>query len=475
MAMGRSNRQRQSSLWVERSSLPQGAGHPFYQRLNSILEKHGFDGYVEGICSRFYADIMGRKSLPPGIYFRMLLVGYFERLDSERGIAWRCQDSFGLRTFLGCGIDEEPADHSTISRTRRLIDVETHQQVFQWVLAVLAKEGLLKGKTIGIDGTTLEANAALRSIVRRDTGESYRDFLKGLAKESGIETPTREDLARLDRKRSKKGSNDDWKSPHDPDAQITKMKDGRTHLSHKDEHAVDMETGAVVAVTVHGGAAADTATLPRTLAEADSNLAAVQEATQAQAPLNEELIEEVVTDKGYHSNSTLVALKSEGLRTYVSEPDRGRRRWKDQEDAQVAVYGNRRRIRGARGRGLLRRRGEVLERPFAHYLDAGGMRRTHLRGNQNILKRLLIHVAGFNLGLVMRALLGMGTPKALSAALRTLFLTLLRLLACPISIRPSGSPASYRALRATTLYRMPCSWTSFLSTLSARATSATGC
>jgi transposase len=475
MAMGRNSSPRQSSLWVERSALPQGAGHPFYERLNSMLEEHGFDAYVEGACSRFYADTMGRPSLPPGVYFRMLLVGYFERLDSERGIAWRCQDSLGLRTFLGCGIDGEPADHSTISRTRRLIDLETHQQVFQWVLAVLAKEGLLKGKTIGIDGTTLEANAALRSIVRRDTGESYQAFLRGLAKESGIETPTREDLARLDRKRSKKGSNDEWKNPHDPDAQITKMKDGRTHLSHKDEHAVDMETGAVVAVTVHGGAVHDTVTLPLTLAEADGNLAAVQEATQAQAPLNEKLIEEVVADKGYHCNRTMVVLKSEGVRSYVSEPDRGPRRWKDQEDAQVAVYGNRRRIRGHRGRALLRRRGEVLERAFTHYLDSGGMRRTHLRGNQNILKRLLIHVAGFNLGLVMRTLVGRGTPKELSAALFRLLSALLRLLANPIAVSTGSSPVPRGVPRRFTVNMTSSVWEPCGATFSAITTYATGC
>jgi transposase len=421
MAMGRNNKDgQQQPLWVEHSSLPKGAGHVFYERLDGILDAQGFDAFVERTCAHFYAERMGRPSLPPGIYFRMLLVGYFERLDSERGIAWRCADSLSLRRFLRCALDEDPADHSTVSRTRRLIDVETHQEIFQWVLTVLAKEGLIKGKTVGIDATTLEANAALRSIVRRDTGESYQEFLTGLAKESGIETPTRADLARLDRKRSKKGSNDDWMNPSDPDAQITKMKNGRTHLAHKDEHAVDMESGAVLAVTVHGGAAGDTATIGTTLAMADANLAHVQKATNAATTLNPKLLEEVVADKGYHSNEVLVALRSEGYRTYVSEPERGRRRWDGNDEARVAVYRNRTRIRELRGRRLLRRRGELLERPFAHYLDAGGMRRTHLRGNENILKRLLIHVAGFNLGLVMRKVIGRGTPREFSAAFQAL-------------------------------------------------------
>lgn len=453
MAMGRSKGDQQEPLWVERSALPRGAGHAFYERLNAILLEHGFDKYVEGLCVRFYAAAMGRPSVRPGAYFRMLLVGYFERLESERGIAWRCGDSFSLRTFLGLGIDENPADHSTLSRTRRLIDVETHQEVFGWVLKVLALAGLVKGKTIGIDGTTLEACAALKTIVRRDTGEGYDDFLKGLAKESGIETPTREDLARLDRKRTKKGSNDQWRHPHDPDSQITKMKDGRTHLSHKDEHAVDMDTGAVLAVTLHGGAAGDTATLPVTLALADSNLFAVQQATDAATPLNKELAEEIVTDKGYHSNDVLLHLESEGYRSYISEPKRGRRCWKKRGEAQHAVYGNRRRMRGERGRRLMRRRGEFIERPFTHYLDSGGMRRLHLKGNRNILKRLLVHVAGFNLGVLMRALFGKGTPKELydaSPALLRALLSIVQALGTNLSAS-RGRLASWFHLARTAL------------------------
>jgi transposase len=250
MAMGKRKRQRQASLWVETARLAKSPSHPFYRRLNQILGRRGFDGFVEGACQQFYSETVGRPSLAPAVYFRMLLVGYFEGIDSERGIAWRVADSIGMREFLGYALTDATPDHSTVSRNRRLIDLQTHQEVFVWVLQVLAKEGLLQGKTLGVDATTLEANAALRSIVRRDTGESYQEFLTRLAQASGIETPTREDLARLDRNRPKKGSNDDWQHPQDPDAKITKMKDGRTHLAHKAEHAVDMESGAVVAVTV---------------------------------------------------------------------------------------------------------------------------------------------------------------------------------------------------------------------------------
>src|SRR5256884_8325731 len=269
MAMGRKARQRrQEAIWIAQTDLPRTVAHPFYEQLNRLLEERSFDEWVEQQCTRFYAERMGRPSLAPGRYFRLLLIGYFEGIDSERGIAWRAADSLALRSFLGAGLNEMPPDHSTISRTRRLIDVETHQAVFRWVLELLAEKGLLKGKTIGIDATTLEADAAMRSIVRRETGEGYEEFLRRLAEESGIATPTREQLAKLDRKRAKKGSNEGWVNPHDPEAEITQLKDGRTHLAYKAEHAVDLETGAVVAGTVAGGAAGGTETVLETLPQA---------------------------------------------------------------------------------------------------------------------------------------------------------------------------------------------------------------
>jgi transposase len=405
MAMGkRKRRANQASMWVATQDLPRSAAHPFYTRLNQIFDEHGFDPYVEGLCERFYAD-EGRPGLPPGRYFRLLLIGYFEGLDAERAIAWRAADSFALREFLGLVLPEAPPDHSTISRTRRLIDLETHQAVFTWMLQRLADAGLVRGKTVGIDATTLEANAALRSIVRRDTGESYQDFLTKLAQASGIDTPTRADLARIDRQRKKKGSNDDWTHPHDPDAKITKMKDGRTHLAHKAEHAVDLETGAIVGLTVQDADDGDTTTSRETLIEAAEQVEAVWPDGKG--------IEEVVGDKGYHSNQSLIDLEAVGVRSYISEPDRGPRNWKKNPTARDAVYRNRRRIRGPRGLRLLRLRGERLERPCAHLYETGGMRRVHLRGHANIRKRLLIHAGGFNLALLMRQLIGVGTPRGL--------------------------------------------------------------
>lgn len=431
MALGKRRRNQQDGFWIERTSLVQAASHPFYERLNQILDENRFDEFSEQQCGKFYAEGKGRPGLAPGTYFRLLLIGYFEGIDSERGISWRVSDSLSLRSFLAIGLDEATPDHSTISRTRRLIDIDTHQSIFNWVLEIVGQRGLLKGKITGVDATTLEANAALRSIVHRKTGESYNEFLKKLAQASGIETPTKEQLARFDRKRQKKGTNQDWMNPFDPDARITKMKTGGTHLAHKAEHAVDLETGAIIAVTIQHADAGDTTTMVETLAKAGQTLAEVA------SKVNNEQVGELVNpigpqamvaDKGYHSNGTLIALKQGGVRAYISEPDRGRRRWKGKQEAQKAVYANRRRIKGVFGKSLLRRRGEFVERSFAHVYDTGGMRRTHLQGSENILKRVLIHVGAFNLGLVMRQLTGKGTPRGLQGSnkdLKTEFTALL--------------------------------------------------
>jgi transposase len=410
MAIGKRGAGRQEELWIPSSDLARSPGHPFYERVNKLLAEADFDEFVEGLCSKFYAGTVGRPGLAPGIYVRMLLVGYFEGISSERGIAWRCADSLGLRSFLGLTLSQTPPEHSTVSRTRRLIDLETHVEIFSFVLKLLAERGLANGKTIGVDATTLEANAAMKSLVRRDSGESYDDFLTELAKASGIETPTRADLARIDRKRAKKGSNDDWHNPNDPDAQITKMKDGRTHLAHKAEHAVDMDSGAIMAATIQPGAAGDTTTIHETMMATVQSVATLRRDPELKL---DGALAEWVMDKGYHSNEVVVAIESIGKRSYISEPNRGRRKWRGDEDTKQAVYANRRRIRGRRGRRLMRRRGEMLERPFAHCLETGGLRRVFLRGRENIEKRYQIHVAGFNIGILMRSLFGKGTPRGL--------------------------------------------------------------
>ena len=422
MAMGRTGGRGQEDLWIATQELARAPGHVFYEKLNEVLAAHGFDRFVEGLCSPFYAKKMGRPSLAPGVYFRMLLVGYFEGIESERGIAWRCADSLSLRGFLGYPLDSMTPDHSTVSRTRRLIDEQTHREVFTFVLKMLGKDGLIRGKTIGVDASTLEANAALRSIVRRDTGEGYEEYLKGLARASGIEEPTRGALAKLDKKRKKKGSNAEWRHPWDPEARITKMKDGRTHLAHVVEHAVDLEGGAIVGLTVQGADQGDTTTMYGTILEASEQMSSLSEDSETAEKIDENWLREVILDKGYHSNATLVDLEEMEIRGYVSEPNRGPRRWKTKKEEKSrerdAVYANRRRVRGGRGKRLLKKRGELLERPFAHYLETGGMRRLYLCGQSNILKRLIVHVSGFNLALLMRGLLGRGTPRGLRDLLR---------------------------------------------------------
>ena len=414
MAMGtRKSRERQESLWYG-TELPAAPGHPFYTRLNEALDKANFDRHCEESCAGFYHAKLGRPSLAPGLYFRIMMIGFFEGLESERGIAWRLADSLTLRQFLSIGLDENTPDHVTISRTRRLIDGETHQRIFNWVLERLAQSGLIKGKTIGVDSTTLEANAAMKSIVRRDTGESYDEYLKRLAEAEGVNPKDAAALRRMDRKRKKKTSNEDWESPSDGDAEITKLKDGRTALAYKAENAVDMETGAIVAVTTHGGAAADTATVEGTVIEAG---AAVAELVTAEPPegkyqVHPGGVEEVVADKGYHSNEVVIGLSELGVRTYIAEPDRRRRNWEGKQAEKEAVYGNRRRIRGERGKRMQRQRGEKIERNFGHQFDTGGMDRLYVRGIENVHKKLLVQAAACNLALLMRSIYGAGKPRA---------------------------------------------------------------
>ena len=417
MAMGQ-QKDRQGDLMVSWSEMPRSPGHVFYDRLQLVLIEGGFDGFAEAVCQPYYAARMGAPSVPPGRYFRMHLVGYFEGIDSERGLEWRCSDSLSLREFLLLEMRERVPDHSWLSRTRARLPHEVHAAVFDWVLALIAEAGLVKGERIGVDASTMEANAALRNIVRRDTGEGYRGMLERLAQESGIETPTAEDLARLDRKRKgKKLSNQDWVSRSDPEAKIAKMKDGTTHLAYKPEHAVDLDTGAVVAAELHPADEGDTTTLPKTLAAAEANLEAVDVAPTAEDPA------ECVTDKGYHSRLVLKALDDGPWKSRISEPkQKGFARWHGDDAARRAVTNNRTRLLSGVAREAFKLRAEIVERSFAHNLDRGGMRRTWLRGRENVHKRYLLHVAGHNLSLLMRQLIGAGTPKeAVAGGIGALF------------------------------------------------------
>ena len=406
MAMGQ-QKDRQGDLMVSWSEMPRSPGHVFYDRLQSVLVEADFDGFAEALCKPYYAARMGAPSVPPGRYFRMHLVGYFEGIGSERGLSWRCSDSLSLRDFLRLESRDRVPDHSWLSKTRSRLPHEVHQAIFDWVLAQIAEAGLVKGERIGVDASTMEANAALRNIVRRDTAEGYREMLERLAQESGIETPTAADLVRLDRKRKgKKLSNQDWVSKSDPEAKIAKMKDGTTHLAYKPEHAVDLDTGAVVAAELHPADEGDTTTLFKTLAAAEANLEAVDAAPTAENPAA------CVADKGYHSRAVLKALDDSLWKTRIAEPkQKGFSRWHGDEAAQRAVTNNRVRLKSGVAREAFKRRAEIVERCFAHNLDRGGMRRTWLRGRENVHKRYLLHVAGHNLSLLMRQLIGAGTPR----------------------------------------------------------------
>lgn len=407
MALGRRERERQGEMWIAAQDVAAAPGHPFYRKLNVLLDEAEFDGYVEELCRLYYAAALGRPSIPPGVYFRMLFIGYFEGLDSQRGIAWRCADSLALREFLGYSLTQATPEHSSLTVIRQRLPEEVHEQVFGFVLGLAHVKKLLKGQTVGVDATLLEANAAMKSIVRRDTGDDWKAWLKKLAQEAGIENPSDDELKKFDRgRKDKKVSNAEWVSPSDADARIMKMKDGRTHLAYKAEHAIDLESGLLLAAQIQPGDAADGQTLPETLVAAQ-----VHELRSGSAAT----LRDVVADKGYHSNEALAWCAGLGLRTYIAEKqERHLRRWTDKPaEERTAFHRNRRRVRGRRGRRLQRLRSEICERSFAHTCETGGARRTWLRGLIDVGKRYLMYAAAHNLGVVMRKLFGLGTPRGL--------------------------------------------------------------
>jgi transposase len=407
MALGKRKHEQQSA-WIATTELPKSPGHPFYKKLNGLLAEAGFDEWLEALCAPYYSAKMGRESIPPGVYFRMILIGYFEGISSQRGIAWRCHDSRSLAEFLGVPVQEETPDHSSLSRIHGRLPLEVHEAMFVFVLKLAAEKKLLAGKTVAVDSTMLEADAAMKSIVRRDTGEDWKTYLRGLAAEAGLENPTDEELRRFDKNRTnKKVSNDDWQSPNDPESRITRMKDGTTHAAYKAEHVVDLDTDLVLSAVIYQANRADTETLAESVVQAQLNVIA------AESPAN---IQEAAADKGYHAAKQLTAVNETlGIRTYVPEPKRQTPwKWSDHTEAERrAVTGNHRRVGGERSKKLQRRRSELTERTFAHVCETGGARRCWLHGMLKVSKRYLLQVAARNLGLIMRKLFGMGTPRGL--------------------------------------------------------------
>jgi len=442
MGLGKRRESRQQELWIAADQLARTPRHVFYEKLNRLLAKARFDAWIEERCGAYYAE-EGRRSIPPGVYFRMLLVGYFEGIDSQRGIAWRCADSLSLKAFLGYGPTESTPDHSSLTKIQQRLPAELYTEVFEFVLKLVEQHKLLSATVVGVDSTTLEANAAMKSIVRKDTGENWNQYVTRLMREEGVigpeEEPSAEELRRFDRKRKdKKVSNDEWENPHDPEARITKMKDGRTHLAYKAEHVVDLKTEAILAAEIYPADAADTATLVPSLEQAQANI----ESTESGRT-----IDKVAADKGYHAADTLVACQEFdllGLKTYIPEP-RGRRRWTDKtEEQQAAVLGNRARTRRTYGKQLQRLRSELVERSFAHVCDTGGGRRSWLRGLTNVRKRHLLAAAAHNLGLVLRKLLGAGKPRAYDDLLRVLESLYLAQLTLPAMLSILMTPKLWR-------------------------------
>jgi transposase len=411
VALGR-RRKEQQEMWVATTDLPKSPGHVFYEKLNRVLAEAGFDEFVEKLCEPYYADNVGRPGIPPGVYFRMVFVGYFEGIDSQRGIAWRCSDSLSMKEFLGLAPYDKSPDHSSMTNTRKRLPLEVFLEAFSFVLKMAEVHNLLKGKTLGVDSTMLEANAAMKTIVRKDSGDDWMEYLRKLyEEETGEENPTDEDLRRFDRKRKeKKVSNDEWESSTDHDARIAKMKDGRTHLAYKAEHAVDLDTEIIVAAEIYHANESDQDTIGESMETAEDNLIRGEvEATPKEA----------VGDKGYYKTETLTELEfSQGYRTYIAEPKlNGRRNWKHRSDEdQAAAYNNRRRQKGDRGKALHRRRSEFVERSFAHVCETGGARRCWLRGLTKVRKRYLMAVAAHNLGLILRKAFGMGKPRSADGA-----------------------------------------------------------
>ena len=417
MSLGKRESENQREFWLETDRLATGPGHVFYDKLNRLLIDQGFDLFVEELCQPHYKS-GGRPSIPPGVYFRMLMIGYLEGIDSQRGIAWRCEDSLALRRFLGISLSEETPDHSSLTRIRDRLPLSVHEEVFQYILFVIETHGLLRAQTVGVDSTFLEANAAMKNIIRKDTGEDWKAYLKRLMREEGLlqdgdDDPTDEELRRFDKQRAKQGkkkvSNDEWISATDPSSRIVKMKDGRTHLGYKAEHVIDLESEVILSATVYSGTEGDSQTLLASVLTAQTHLE--QSGSSAE-------IEEVVADKGYHTNEQLAGAQAMDLRTYMPEPkSRYARRWTDKPaEQQWAVANNRRRMSRAKGKGLQRKRSEKVERSFAHVCETGGARRTWLAGLEKINKRYLIVAAARNLGLLMLNLFGIGKPRTLQAA-----------------------------------------------------------
>jgi transposase len=405
-------------LFIAFSELVRPATTPFYTKLDQTLKSFDFGGQARSLCAPAYSSNgRGRPGIDPVVYFKMLMVGFFEDIGSERGIAERCSDSISIRAFLGYALTETTPDHSTLSIIRERLGQDVYDQVFILILSALDKHGLLKGKNVGIDASVIEANAALKSLINRNTEEAYWEYVRRLASENGIDPKNADAVRQFDRKRPKKMSNEEWVNPHDPDAKIGPTKAGATDMIYKPEHTVDLDTGAILQAEVRLGNETDQKDLSLHVLQAQEHI------NQAQGLAADSLtIESTTADKGYHAVAEMKQLQAEGIRTVISDPVKNRKLENlNKEDARV-VRKAKRSACSKSGKELLQRRGMHLERSFAHILDAGGARRTTLRGLENLNKRFKVSAAIYNLSQLMRKLFGVGTPKQLAAMGKALFL-----------------------------------------------------
>jgi transposase len=413
----------QPELFIPSVRLVQPATSPFYSKLEQTLASFGFSDQVRQLCAAAYSDSgRGRPGVDPVVYFKMLMIGFFENIGSERGIAERCSDSIAIRFFLGYDLTQTTPDHSTLSVIRDRLGEDTYQAVFLLILSALQEHGLLKGKNVGIDTSVIEANAALKSLVHRDTAEAYWEYVRRLASEHGVDPKDSEAVRQFDRKRPKKMSNDDWENPHDPEAKIGPTKAGTMDMIYKPEHVVDLDTGAILQAEVRLGDEADPQELGLHVLQAQGNINQAQD-----LPADSLTIQSATADKGYYAVTEMSLLQQEGIRTVISDPIKHRKLEKLSPEEAKAVRQARRSVRSKSGKKLLKKRGMHLERSFAHLLDAGGARRTTLRGLENLNKRFKLAAAIYNLSQLMRALWGVGTPKQWAAGVKTLGWILYRL------------------------------------------------
>jgi transposase len=406
----RKKQEKQSEFWVVASRLPAATPSRFYEVVERSLQEMEFAEKVWALCRPAYAAEAkgGRPGIDPVVYLKMLMVGFFEDLPSERAIAARCADSLSVRGFLGYDLCEATPDHSSLSVIRDRLGLEIYQGIFELILAALRSHGLLKGRHLGIDSSVLEANASLRSLTHRNTEENYWDYVRRLAAEAGLDPQDDQAVRRFDKKRpGRKTSNQEWVNPHEPEARIGKTKDGATDMIYKPEHVVDLETGAIVAAEVRPGDAADTAELPARMVEAGVTLERVMPEVAV-----EKLVQSMTGDKGYFALGEIAELQALGIRTVVSDPHAAQRRRDKLEKEERAVLSRAQRAVGSEsGKQLLRRRGQHIERSFEHLLDEGGLRRATLRGRENLSKRHKVGAACYNLSQLLRRVHGIGTAR----------------------------------------------------------------